>query len=174
MTHDSLSHSVLPGNDCFGCGPMNPHGLQITVRIDPDDATRILGTFNPAAHMTGFPGITHGGMIYTALDCMASWCGMVIKKTKAIWILRSATMKYHRPAFQGMVLQLSAVIAEQTDDPWHAITVHTEARDSGGILLAEGDFRSIPLPPQKFLALTGMHELPENWAAWFAESKNIN
>ena len=111
MTHESLSHIFLPGNDCYGCGPMNPHGLQITVRRDPADANRILGTFDPAAHMTGFPGITHGGMIYTALDCMASWCGMVVKKTRAIWILRSATMKYHRPAFQGMTLELSASIA---------------------------------------------------------------
>lgn len=162
-----LTHSFLPGNDCFGCGPMNPHGLQITVRTDPDDATRILGTFSPAEHMTGFPGITHGGMIYTALDCMASWCGMVVKKTKAIWILRSATMKYHRPAFQGMTLELTASITQQTDDPWHAITVHTEARDAKGKLLAEGDFKSIPLAQQKFLELTGMRTLPANWQAWF-------
>jgi acyl-coenzyme A thioesterase PaaI-like protein len=166
MNNDSLSHTHLPGNDCFGCGPMNPHGLNITVRLDPENAGRITGEFNPQNHMIGFPGITHGGVIYTALDCMASWSGMVLRKTKAIWILRSASMKYHRPAFQGRPLALSAVIASQSDDPWQAIEVQTEARDAENNLLAEGGFKSIPLPPEKFMALTRIAAMPKNWQNW--------
>jgi acyl-coenzyme A thioesterase PaaI-like protein len=169
MNAESLSHSLLPGNDCFGCGPMNPHGLNIMVRLDPENANRITGEFSPQDHTIGFPGITHGGVIYTALDCMASWSGMVLRKTKAIWILRSASMKYHRPAFQGKPLALSAVIASQVDDPWQAIEVHTEARDAENNLLAEGSFKVIPLPPEKFMALTGIAEMPKNWANWLNE-----
>jgi len=166
MNDSSLSHTLLPGNDCFGCGPMNPHGLNITVRLDPENANRIVAEFNPQNHMTGFPGITHGGVIYTALDCMATWSGMVLRKTKAIWILRSASMKYHRPAFQGRPLALSAVIASQSDDAWQAIEVHTEARDTENNLLAEGNFKVIPLPPDKFMALTSIAEMPQSWANW--------
>lgn len=161
-----LSETLLPGNDCFGCGPANPQGLHITLRRDPDDAQRLLGSFHPQAHQTGFPGITHGGAIYTALDCMASWAGMVLRGTRAIWILRSATMKYHRPALQGAALALSATIAAAGEDPWQAIEVVAEARDAQGQLLAEGRFKSIPLPPEKFMAITGITTLPPAWQAW--------
>ena len=68
-----------------------------------------------------------------------------------------------------IVLQLAtqACIAGQTAAPWHSITLHTEVRDAKGNLLAGGDFKSIPLPPQKFLELTGMRALPANWQARF-------
>ena len=91
----------LAGNVCFGCGQDNPDGLQILISRDPANAERILGEFKAQNHMIGFPGITHGGAIYTALDCMATWSGMVLRGTKAMWILRSAEIKYHRPAMQA-------------------------------------------------------------------------
>jgi acyl-coenzyme A thioesterase PaaI-like protein len=160
MTENQL---ILPDNDCFGCGQENAHGLGITVHRVPKDLNRILGKFTPRDHMIGFPGLTHGGVIYTALDCMASWSGMVLRNSKALWVLRSATMKYHRPALQGKPLALSATIEGGDDDPWKAIEVKAEARDSKGELLAEGAFKVIPVPPEKFKTMTGMKELPANW-----------
>ena len=159
MTANQL---ILPENVCFGCGQDNPHGLRVSLFRDPKDSKRILGEFAAQDHMIGFPGITHGGTIYTAMDCMASWSGMVLRNAKALWVLRSATMKYHRPALQGQPLSLSATI-EGDDDPWKAVEVKIEARNSKGELLAEGSFKSIPLAPGKFKALTGMKDLPENW-----------
>jgi acyl-coenzyme A thioesterase PaaI-like protein len=160
MTDNQL---ILPENVCFGCGQDNAHGLGITVHRDPPDPRRILGKFAPQDHMIGFPGITHGGVIYTAMDCMATWTGMVLRNSKALWVLRSATMKYHQPALQGQPLSLSATIEDGDDDPWKAIGVKIEARNSKGELLAEGQFKCIPLPPGKFKAITGMKELPANW-----------
>lgn len=160
MTDNRL---VLPENECFGCGQENPLGLHISIFRDPKDAKRIVGEFAPRPDMIGFPGITHGGVLYTALDCMASWSGMVLRNSKALWVLRSATMKYHRPALQGKPLSLSAAIEGGDDDPWKAVEVKVEARDSKGELLTEGIFKVIPVPPEKFKAMTGMKELPENW-----------
>lgn len=154
---------ILPNNDCFGCGQENAQGLRISIFRDPKDSKRILGEFAPRPDMIGFPGITHGGVLYAALDCMASWSGMALRNSKALWVLRSATMKYHRPALQGMPLSLSAAIEGGDDDPWKAIEVKAEARDSKGELLAEGAFKVIPVPPGKFKTMTGMQELPENW-----------
>lgn len=159
---------MLPGNVCYGCGESNPNGLRITVDRDPEDARRIVGTFLPREHMIGFPGITHGGAIYTALDCMATWTGMVLRGTRAIWILRSASMKYHRPAFQGAPVSLSASIEEEGGE-WEAIVVRCEARDAERNLLAEGRFKVIPLPPGKFRSMTGIETLPENWTRWLGE-----
>ena len=164
MAEDQL---VLPENDCFGCGQENAHGLGLRIFRDPKDPKRIVGEFAPRPDMIGFPGITHGGVLYTALDCMASWSGMVLRNPKALWVLRSATMKYHRPALQGQPLSLSAAI-EGDDDPWKAIEVKAEARNSKGELLAEGSFKSIPVPPEKFKTMTGMKELPENWKRFLA------
>jgi acyl-CoA thioesterase FadM len=165
MTANQL---ILPENDCFGCGQDNAHGLHISIFRDPKDTQRIVGEFAPRPDMIGFPGITHGGVLYTALDCMASWSGMVLRNSKALWVLRSAAMKYHRPALQGKPLTLSAAIEGGDDDPWRAIEVKAEARDAEGELLTEGTFKVIPIPPEKFKTMTGMKELPENWKRFFA------
>jgi len=98
MTENLMNMELLslPGNACYGCGQDNSKGLQISVYRNPEIPNRILGEFDPSAHMIGFPGITHGGAIYTALDCMATWSGMVLRRTKAMWVLRSATMTLPR------------------------------------------------------------------------------
>ncbi len=58
-------------NHCFVCGPNNPHGLRIKYRMDGD---LCLGTFTPGAAYTGYDDMTHGGIIYSALDdVMANW-----------------------------------------------------------------------------------------------------
>jgi acyl-coenzyme A thioesterase PaaI-like protein len=170
MAEKLLNTELLPENVCFGCGQENPNGLRITVFRDPKEPKRIRGRFDPQHYMIGFPGITHGGAIYTALDCMATWSGMVLRKTKAMWILRSATMKYHRPAFQGSSILLSATIESEEVDEWKAIHVRAEASDSEGSLLAEGNFKVIPVSPDKFKALVGIDELPKNWAKWLGEN----
>ncbi|MEW8659062.1 MAG: hotdog fold domain-containing protein [Candidatus Thiodiazotropha endolucinida] len=159
----------LAGNVCFGCGQDNPHGLQISVSRDPANTERIMGEFQARDHMIGFPGITHGGTIYTALDCMATWSGMVLRGTKAMWVLRSAEMKYHRPAMQSEPLSLSATITSEGGE-WDAIEVTAEARDPKGNLLAGGVFKVIPVPPEKFKIMTGIDELPEGWAEWLEEN----
>ena len=102
---------VLPSNACFGCGEANSHGLQVSIYRDPDAPDCLLGEFLPGPDMIGLPGVTHGGAIYTAMDCMATWSGMVLKRTKAMWVLRSAATTYHRPAVEGAPISLSASLS---------------------------------------------------------------
>jgi len=166
MVEEALSDALLPGNECFGCGLKNPDGLKIRVYRDSGNAARLLGEFEPTARMAGFPGITHGGAIFTALDCMASWAGMILRpRPKAMWVLRSASVKYRQPALQQAPLRLSAEIAEQ-GDVWDPIVVRAEARDSRDRRLVEGLFNVIPLPPDRFRKLVGISEMPDNWSAW--------
>jgi acyl-coenzyme A thioesterase PaaI-like protein len=157
---------VLPSNVCFGCGEGNSHGLQVSIYRDPNAPNRLLGEFLPRPDIIGLPGITHGGAIYTAMDCMATWSGMVLKQTKAMWVLRSAATTYHRPAIEGAPISLSASLEKEGDD-WEAIEVRVEARNDEEQLLAEGLFKVIPLPPDKFKALADMDELPAGWSDWF-------
>ena len=59
------------GNNCFVCGPGNDIGLQLNFRIEGDVAR---SEFTPSDMHCGFDGVTHGGIIFSALDdVMANW-----------------------------------------------------------------------------------------------------
>ncbi len=163
MNTKAINTLVLPGNDCFGCGHDNPSGLKISVFRDPENTERLIGTFRTTPQMNGFPNITHGGAIYTALDCLASWTPTLLRPViKAAWVLRSSEMRYLLPAHTGMQLSLSAWIAEETK-PWKPLLVQAEARDAKGKLLTEGRFKMVPLSPEKLRKVAGIDRLPENW-----------
>ena len=58
-------------NNCFVCGPDNPIGLHLTFRMD---GTICRSEFIPDQRHVGFDGMTHGGILYSALDdAMANW-----------------------------------------------------------------------------------------------------
>ena len=64
--------SMLQANNCFACGPENPIGLRITFTLDDEMVCR--GEFVPGDNHEGFPGVTHGGILFAALDdVMANW-----------------------------------------------------------------------------------------------------
>jgi acyl-coenzyme A thioesterase PaaI-like protein len=58
-------------NHCFVCGPDNPHGLRIEFRLE-DELCR--ASFVPGDAYVGYDKMTHGGIIFSALDdVMANW-----------------------------------------------------------------------------------------------------
>jgi len=58
-------------NECFVCGPDNSVGLQITFRMDGDLCR---ASFTPAPQYVGYDEMTHGGILFSALDdVMANW-----------------------------------------------------------------------------------------------------
>ena len=149
----------------------------IEVFRDEVQEDHLIGRFQPKAHMTGFPGITHGGSIYTAIDCLASWTPTVlIPEVKAAWILRSAEIKYLSPAHVGLALILSAKIAKATwiqksgskekimPKKWKPILVRTTAHNEEGILLVEASFKLVPLTAEKLKSVAGIAQLPDNWS----------
>ena len=158
-----LNRTILPDSDCFGCGLANANGLHVEITRDSDNRDRLLATLRPGDHMTGFPGITHGGIIYTAMDCLAAWVPRMLRSdTKAIWILRSASVKYHKAAKLGETLSLTGTIASEGKQ-WQPIEVHTEARNPAGDLLTEGTFKVVPLSAARFVEVAGIEEIPEAW-----------
>jgi acyl-coenzyme A thioesterase PaaI-like protein len=56
---DDLSH-------CYGCGRLNPEGLQIKSYWEGDEA---VCTYLPRACHTAIPGYVYGGLIASLIDC---------------------------------------------------------------------------------------------------------
>jgi len=163
MANQILNREILPESDCYGCGLANPHGLHVEIVRDDEKNDQLRATLQPGEHTTGFPGITHGGVIYTAMDCLAAWVPRMLRSDiKAIWILRSATVKYHKAAKQGERLSFTGKIASEGKQ-WQPVEVRTEARNPAGELLTEGTFKVVPLTPDRFKEVAGIDEMPEQW-----------
>jgi acyl-coenzyme A thioesterase PaaI-like protein len=56
---DDLSH-------CYGCGRLNPHGLQIKSYWDGEES---VCRFRPREYHTAIPGYVYGGLIASLIDC---------------------------------------------------------------------------------------------------------
>lgn len=58
---DELSH-------CYGCGRLNPNGLQLKSFWDADGETTI-AVFTPRSEHTALPGFVYGGLLASLIDC---------------------------------------------------------------------------------------------------------
>ncbi len=166
-----LNRERLPGNACFGCGHENPHGLRIEVMLDDGDPRGLQAAFRPSAHASGFPGLTHGGALFTAMDCLATWVMAVLgPRDGKYWLLGAATVAYHRAAPVGHELTLRARLVDSQPEPGRG-RVHAEARDQRGRLVAEAEFTEVPVPPEQFRHIAGMTEIPAEWRTLFEPSR---
>jgi len=158
-----LNRDLLPHNTCFGCGLENPTGLRIAVTRDPARHGFLRAELTPLDSMAGFPGITHGGVIYSALDCLSTWVATLFGPNRgAGWVLRSATTTYRNPAPVGQTLTLEGSITHQAG-AWEPVVVRTLARRADGEVCVEAEFKVVPLSQERLLALGGLRELPANW-----------
>jgi len=129
----------------------------------------MLGRFSVPRHANGLPGVAHGGGVYIAFDCLASWTQLILRgERRRAPILRSATVTYHRRVHVGQTLQLGATIAHETG-PGEPLAVHTEARDADGVLVAEGQFLVHQLTVAKFKHVVGVEHVPAEWANFLEE-----
>lgn len=59
---EALSH-------CYGCGRLNPGGLQIKTYWEVDDPETSRTDFAPRPEHTALPGYVYGGLIASLIDC---------------------------------------------------------------------------------------------------------
>lgn len=109
----------IPHNHCWGCGPLNPDGLQIKSYLDGAGA---ICSFAPSPqHMAGPVHVVNGGIIATVIDCH-SICtaiahayaaeGRAIGSTPEIWCATaSLAVEYLRPTPIDAPMVLRAHVA---------------------------------------------------------------
>src|SRR5947209_4786858 len=111
---------LVPHNDCWGCGPNNPHGLQIKSYWDGEDG---VCTWQPSPwHRAGPPHVLNGGIIAVIFDCH-SICTAIASHYRAedrpldsdppIWcVTASLDITYRRPTPIDTPVSLRARIVE--------------------------------------------------------------
>jgi acyl-coenzyme A thioesterase PaaI-like protein len=88
-------------NRCFVCGPGNPRGLQLLFHIDQADVCR--SEFTPGPDHVGYDTMTHGGILYSALDdVMANW--LFLKGSRAH--TARCEVRYRQPLPTGTTVLL--------------------------------------------------------------------
>ena len=174
MNSEVINAELLDANECFGCGLENKAGLQIELFRDKVTPGQIVGTFRPTEDMVGFPGVVHGGAIYTALDCLATWVAMVNgDHPEGLWLLKKAEMEYHTPADPSEELELRGSIRELSESGT-SMTVVAHASNPTGEVVASGIFRDVAVSTDKFLQITGRQQLPENWKSFLAKADELD
>lgn len=166
----ALNEELLKGNTCFGCGPDNPDGLRIRIFRDSGNASRLIGTYRPRATQTGFPQIVHGGLQFTALDCMAGWTVFVLRQPgKMMPLTKSATTRFLKPACLGAELALSSEVIREAASPREPLLIRGAIRDAAGVVLTEIDFEYVLLPQERFLKAVGLDTIPDSYRRHFGE-----
>lgn len=118
---------------CFACSEVNPVSLGMRLWMD-EEVCR--GIFVPRPEHCGWTGVTHGGLLFTALDeVMANW----------LWLqgLRGFTaraeVRYREQVATGTPLLLEAHMMERRR---RLITLAASARrESDGVVVAESEAR---------------------------------
>jgi acyl-coenzyme A thioesterase PaaI-like protein len=95
-----MSELRTDANTCFVCGPGNPDGLQLVFRLEDD---LCLSEFTPGKNHCGYDGVTHGGLIFSALDdVMANW--IFLKGIRAY--TAKCEIRYKAPLPTGTAVKL--------------------------------------------------------------------
>jgi acyl-coenzyme A thioesterase PaaI-like protein len=104
---------------CFGCGSLNPHGLQIKSFWAGED---VVCAWRPQPHHIGHPGILYGGTIASVVDCHCIWtasayahreAGLEMDGTVRLqYVTASLSVNFRKPVPIDAPIDLRARVAE--------------------------------------------------------------
>ena len=94
MEHDISYRALHSGqeNKCFGCSPINPHGLRMKFY---GNEKSVLSTIRIPQYMCGWNKLVHGGILSVILDEIMSWS--VLHVYKKIVLTKSMTIEFIKP-----------------------------------------------------------------------------
>ena len=102
VNSNAQSTNPLAASECFVCGPDNPNGLKLSFQLEDACCT---AAFTPDKFHCGYSGITHGGIIFSALDdVMANW--LFLRGERAV--TAKCNLRYKAPLPTGVPTQLKS------------------------------------------------------------------
>jgi uncharacterized protein (TIGR00369 family) len=143
--HIRDAETTIPGlpvfnNCCFGCSPINRHGLRLKFDEDLRNIS-VKCTFRIAPRFEGPPGHVHGGIIATILD---EAMGKVSRQKGVVALTRRMSIDYLQPVPLGVNLRaVGWHVSQDGRKHFHA----GEIRSMNGDVLARGEGLFIAIDP---------------------------
>lgn len=133
-----FAHSA--NNRCFGCGPVNKHGLHLEFLRAPDGEVVCLVTVPHG--FEGPPGFLHGGIIATLLDEAMS---KAVRARGHIAMTRHMEVDYLRPVGTGSHIRIEGrVTRSEGRKHWVESSIQSETHSK----LATGKGLFIEISPK--------------------------
>lgn len=138
----TVEHDRLQGLhwECFVCGPENPRGLRLNIRLVND---QIETEFIPTADLQGPPGVVHSGIVAGVLDEVMS---QLIYSRLVPAVTRKIEVTYRRPMRVGVTYRITAEVSGENR---RIVTARAEARDPNGVQVARARGVFAPLDEEK-------------------------
>jgi acyl-coenzyme A thioesterase PaaI-like protein len=94
--------------DCIVCSPTHPQGLQVRFEVLADGSTQ--GYFACDKAFEGFPGIIHGGVLSSLVDCAMLHC-LFARGESALTV--ELSIQFRHPVEVGVPAVVCAELTEQ-------------------------------------------------------------
>lgn len=128
-------------NRCFVCGPRNSIGLRLAFHVDEAAVCRT--EFTPGPDHGGYDNLTHGGILYCALDdVMANW--LFLHGCRAY--TARCEVRYRHPVALGTTLLLEGRLVRRKGNAARMEGRALRAADGQVVAEAEGTFMIVDGP----------------------------
>ncbi len=134
---------------CYGCGRMNPDGLQIKTHWDGDETVT---RFRPWPQHTAIPGFVYGGLLASLIDCHGTGtaaAAMARAQNRALdsdpplrFVTASLKVDYLQPTPAGVELEIRGRAREVKG---RKVIVDAEVR-VGDAVTARGEVIAVEMP----------------------------
>lgn len=153
MTDEQAFQDAFSENHCWGCGSLNPHGLQIKSHWSGDDDEAIC-TWQPQPYHTSGPlHILNGGLIAVLMDCHCVCTAVAAAYLAEGRAMSSEPLLYYATASLQVTYLRPTPIAEpvvaraQITGRTERKTLLTCSLSSGGEECARGEVVAVRVPP---------------------------
>ncbi len=115
---------------CYVCGSENPAGLHVGFSPDPSGGSR--AEYIARQEHAGFPGIIHGGLLFTLMDEAVAWACIYAGAT---CVTATAEVRFRSPARVGMHLIVTGRVSFASRRAMRAVAEIRDGQEGG--LVAE-------------------------------------
>lgn len=127
---------------CLVCGRANPHGLQLSLHVEPGSGI-VRTRFTPRPEHIGFEGIVHGGVLATVVDEAMVWAATW--EGKRFCVCGEMSIRFRASGRIGNGLEVTARVVSSRK---RLIETTAEIRSGEG-LVATANGKYVPVPPER-------------------------
>jgi acyl-coenzyme A thioesterase PaaI-like protein len=134
---------------CYGCGRLNPHGLQLKSYWEGTEAT---AAFRPRPYHTAMPGYVYGGLLASLIDCHGTGTAAAAASQAAgldperdpplRFVTAALRVDYLKPTPIGAELRLSGRVREHAG---RRVVVEVTV-EAAGEITARGEVVAVQMP----------------------------